>query len=79
MHIILLHSLNGARGLANGTRSTFKGVSRNVVDTEIATGSHAHVGRTDFIPRIILTPSENGTLVAEAPPILCAAGICHDH
>ena len=38
MPIMLLRNLNGSKGQANGTRLIVKGVSRFVLDAEIATG-----------------------------------------
>ena len=58
MPVLLLRNLDSAKGLANGTRLIVKGVQRHVMDAEIATGSY--VGRRVFIPRITLTPSEDG-------------------
>ena len=42
-------------------RLIVQGVPRHVIDAKIATGSH--VGRRVFVPRIILTPSEEGLRV----------------
>ena len=57
MPIMLLRNLNGARGLANGSRLTVRKTERYMIDAEITSGSH--VGKRVFFPRIILTPSED--------------------
>lgn len=61
MPIMLLRNMNGSRGQANGTRLVCRGFTRRVIDAEIATGSGQHVGKRIFIPRITLSPSDDGT------------------
>ncbi|MGH9060520.1 MAG: DEAD/DEAH box helicase, partial [Acidimicrobiales bacterium] len=58
MPVMLLRNLASAKEVANGTRLIVKGVLRHVIDAEIA--NRSHVGRRVFIPRITLTPSEDG-------------------
>ena len=58
MPVMLLRNMNGSKGQANGTRLIVVNVSQFVLDCEIATGSHK--GERVFIPRITLSPSEDG-------------------
>ena len=62
MPIMLLCNINGARGLANGTRLIARGVSRHVIYAKIATDSHGQPCGQErvFIPRITLIPSKDG-------------------
>ncbi len=55
--IILLRNLNPSEGLCNGTRLICREFQSKVIDAEIITGSH--IGKRVFIPRVILTPSNN--------------------
>ena len=58
--IILLRSLDPTQGMCNGSRLTIIEISSNVIDAEIATGTH--FGNRVFIPRIVMIPSERDFL-----------------
>jgi len=58
--VILLRNLNPHNSLCNGTRLVVKGFDDNAIDAQIANGQHA--GKSIFIPRIPLCPSEDITL-----------------
>lgn len=53
---MLQRNLNTMRGLCNGTRMIIRNMGEHVLDAEILTGEHA--GEREFIPRIILSPSQ---------------------
>ena len=55
--LILLRNLSPTRGLCNGTRMILTHVSTRVLEVKIIGGEHH--GRTEFIPRITLTPTED--------------------
>lgn len=54
--ITLLRNLNTRRGLCNGTRLYVTGLTRNLIEAEVLTGSS--VGNQVFIPRIDISPSD---------------------
>ena len=53
--LILLRNLSPARGLCNGTRFILTRTSTRVLEVKIIGGDHH--GKTEFIPRITLTPT----------------------
>ena len=55
--LILLRNLSPARGLCNGTRLILTRMSTRVLEVKIIGGDHH--GKTEFIPRITLTPTED--------------------
>jgi ATP-dependent DNA helicase PIF1 len=55
--LILLRNLDPRNGLCNGTRLVVKAVNKHILDVEIVNGTHA--GDRVFIPRILLSPSED--------------------
>ena len=57
--VILLRNIDPENGLCNGTRLICRVLHRNVLDVEILTGQHR--GKRAFIPRIPITPTEDGT------------------
>eukprot|EP00232_Nephroselmis_pyriformis_P022515 CAMPEP_0182856208 /NCGR_PEP_ID=MMETSP0034_2-20130328/2297_1 /TAXON_ID=156128 /ORGANISM="Nephroselmis pyriformis, Strain CCMP717" /LENGTH=426 /DNA_ID=CAMNT_0024987257 /DNA_START=197 /DNA_END=1474 /DNA_ORIENTATION=+ len=64
--IMLMRNLNSAIGMANGTRLIITGLHKNVIVARIMTGRDSAIGRSVFIPRIDLTPSD-----ADLPFTLC--------
>ena len=54
---MLLRNFDSAQGHCNGTRYVVKSASANVVEAVVACGSHK--GKTLFIPRIVMSPSDN--------------------
>ncbi|CAL9026296.1 unnamed protein product, partial [Prunus brigantina] len=57
MPIMLLRNLNQSSGLCNGTRLVVTQMLDRVIEAKILTGSH--IGHKVFIPRIILSATEN--------------------
>ncbi|CAL9002846.1 unnamed protein product, partial [Prunus brigantina] len=57
MPIMLLRNLNQSSGLCNGTRLVVTQMVDRVIEAKILTGSH--IGHKVFIPRIILSATEN--------------------
>jgi hypothetical protein len=55
--LILLHNLDPRSGLCNGTHLVVRAVDKHILDAEIVNGTHA--GDRAFIPRILLSPSED--------------------
>jgi ATP-dependent DNA helicase PIF1 len=58
--LILLRNLDPCNGLCNGTHLVVRAVDKHILDTEIVNGTHA--GDMVFIPRILLSPSEDLSL-----------------
>jgi ATP-dependent DNA helicase PIF1 len=58
--LILLYNLDPRSGLCNGTHLVVKAVDKHILDAEIVNGTHA--GDRVFIPRILLSPSEDKPL-----------------
>jgi ATP-dependent DNA helicase PIF1 len=58
--LILLCNLNPHSGLCNGTRLVVKAVDKHILDAENVNGTHAR--DMVFIPRILLSPSEDMSL-----------------
>jgi ATP-dependent DNA helicase PIF1 len=58
--LILLHNLDPYSGLCNGTHLVVRAVDKHILDVEIVNGTHA--GDRVFIPKILLSPSEDLTL-----------------
>jgi hypothetical protein len=58
--LILLHNLDLCRGLCNGTHLVVRAVDKYILDAEIVNGTH--VGDRVFIPRILLSLSEDLSL-----------------
>ena len=56
----LLHNLNSARGLCNGTRLIVTKLRSKVIEAKVLTGSHA--GRLALLPRISLDTSASSGL-----------------
>jgi ATP-dependent DNA helicase PIF1 len=56
--VVLLRNLNKAGGLCNGTRLIVTRLFNNAIQAEILTGDA--IGRTVFIPRIKLAPTNTG-------------------
>ena len=54
---MLLGNFDSAQGHCYGTRYVVKSASANVVEAVVACGSHK--GKTLFIPRIVMSPSDN--------------------
>jgi ATP-dependent DNA helicase PIF1 len=54
--IICLRNLDPGHGICNGTRLICRGLQKNVIDAEIASGEHK--GKRVFIPRIVLMTSD---------------------
>ncbi|RCV12072.1 hypothetical protein SETIT_2G239300v2 [Setaria italica] len=61
--VILLRNLDPHNGLCNGTRLIVRGFQNNVIDAEIVNSQHE--GKRVFIPRILMSPSENLSLPFE--------------
>ena len=59
--VILLQNLDPHNGLCNGTRLIVKAFEDNAIDCEIINGQHAE--NRVFIPRILLSPSEDISLL----------------
>jgi ATP-dependent DNA helicase PIF1 len=57
---ILLHNLDTRSGLCNGTCLIVRAVDKHILDAEIVNGTHAR--DRVFIPRILLSPSEDLSL-----------------
>jgi hypothetical protein len=57
--LILLRNLSHPRGLCNGTRLTLIRMSSRVLEVKIIGGDYH--GKTEFIPRITLSPTEDDT------------------
>ena len=55
--LILLRNLSPPRGLCNGTRLILTRMSNRVLEVKIIGGDHH--GKTEFIPRITLSPTED--------------------
>jgi ATP-dependent DNA helicase PIF1 len=58
--ILLLHNLDPRNGLCNGTHLVVRAVDKHILDAEIVNGTHA--GDKVYIPRILLSPSEDLSL-----------------
>jgi hypothetical protein len=58
--LILLRNLDLHSGLCNGTRLVIRVVNKRILDVEIVNGTH--VGNRVFIPRILLSPSDDLSL-----------------
>jgi ATP-dependent DNA helicase PIF1 len=58
--LILLHNLDPRSGLCNETHLVVKAVDKHILDVEIVNSTHA--GDKVFIPRILLSPSEDLSL-----------------
>jgi ATP-dependent DNA helicase PIF1 len=58
--LILLRNLDLHNGLCNGTRLVVRAVDKHILDAEIVNGTHA--GDRVFIPRILLSSSEDLSL-----------------
>jgi ATP-dependent DNA helicase PIF1 len=55
--VMLLHNINQAAGLCNGTRMTITKLGNKYIEAQIITGTH--VGEKVYIPQIIMSPSES--------------------
>ena len=60
--LILLRNLSPPRGLCNGTRSILTRMSNRVLEVKIIGGNYH--GKTEFIPRITLLPTEDDTTLS---------------
>jgi ATP-dependent DNA helicase PIF1 len=58
--LILLCNLDLHKGLCNGTHLVVRTVDKHIIDAEIVNGTHA--GDKVFIPRILMSPSEDLSL-----------------
>lgn len=58
--VVLLRNMNSSLGLANGTRLIDSDMRQSVLKLRICTGDRA--GSDVFLPRIPLTPSDNGNV-----------------
>ena len=53
---MLLHNLDSANGLCNGTRSVVVNMSQHVIEIQITAGDFK--GNTAFVPRVVLNSSD---------------------
>jgi ATP-dependent DNA helicase PIF1 len=58
--LIVLHNLDPSNGLCNGTRLVVRAVDKHIIDAEIV--NETHVVDRVFIPRILISPSEDLSL-----------------
>ncbi|CAC5399128.1 unnamed protein product [Mytilus coruscus] len=56
--IMLLRNVNPAAGLLNGTRLTIQNLGTRVIEAKILSGTHS--GKSVFLPRINVVPSDTG-------------------
>ena len=54
---MLLRNFDPANGHCNGSRYTIKSLHSHIIEATISTG--VHVGKTIFIPRIPIQPTDN--------------------
>ena len=70
--IMLLRNLDIKKGLCNGTRLKVLRLGDRCIEAEIVSGSAAQLGRSVFIPRIKLSPSDS----AHPPNFIRAPPTC---